>query len=167
MTTARATATASLLEGIAAGLATRIREVEAAQQRAGSFVRGPIVESSADQTERAAGDPAAASRDLILRVCRAVGVAANAELLTRLAQGDASDAALTEDSNGDPLVMWERVNELIQVGLARRDLSTGRVGLTASGAGVATVLDDLVRAVDRLLSVPKPLGMAGTARGSP
>lgn len=165
MTTAQATTPAALLEGIAAGLAARIRDVAAAQQRAGSFVRGPIVESGADQPERAAGDPGAASRDLILRVCRAIGVAANAELLASLAHGDASDAALAEDTDVDPLVMWERVNELIQVGLARRDLSTGRVGLTASGAGIATVLDDLVRAVDRLRSVPTPLGLAGTARG--
>lgn len=171
MTTPATTRSAStLVDAIAAGFATRIREVAAAHERASSFVRIPVAEAARavpDRVERTAGDPGRASRDLILRACRTIGVGTNAELLARLAGGDSNDAELSEWTNLDPIVMWERINELIQVGLARRDLTTGRVGLTAAGAGIAAVLDDLVQAVDRLLTAPKPLGLAVSTAGTP
>lgn len=172
MTAAGATPSSpsALVDAIAAGFATRIREVDAAYERASSFVRMPVAEGPRTVLDRVAhvvGDPGAASRDLIQRACRTVGVATNAELLARLSRGDSTDAELTEWANVDPIVMWERINELIQVGLARRDLTTGRVGLSAAGVGVAAVLDDLIGAVDRLLSVPKPLGLARSTRGTP
>lgn len=141
------------LEGIANCLATRIREIAAAQERSGSFVR-----SSAGGTAQEApgedGPPGfvGVAQDLLARLCRTLGVPANVALLTLLATGDRGDSELAVETGLDALVLWERVNELIQVGLARRDLSAGRVGLTLAGVGIAEVGQLLLMAVEQELN---------------
>ncbi|MHB8340855.1 MAG: hypothetical protein ACYDB7_06725 [Mycobacteriales bacterium] len=149
------------LRGIANSLATRIREIAAAQERSSSFVRSPAggaaLEGSGGGDLTSPSGLTAAARDLVVRLCRTLGVPANVELLALLAASDRGDAELAGQTGLDALVLWERVNELIQVGLARRDLSAGRVGLTSAGVGIAEIGQLLLAAVEQQLTSADPL----------
>lgn len=137
---------------LAAGLAARLADVQAVYQRSNSFVRIPGPATSVAETSTQG-----AARELLLRLCRTVGVADNAALLELLADGDCLRAELEQRTGRSALVLWEQVNELVQVGLARHDLSSGRVGLTAAGVALTDLGRQLVADIEASTLAPAAL----------
>lgn len=128
--------------GLAAkGLAARLADIDAVRARNASFVYQP-------GRDRAGGDDGGgtdehAARDLVVRVLARVGDPINDRILDRLAHGDASTAELAAVAGLPVAAVWERVNDLVQVGLVARSLEHDRAGLTATGAAFADLVAEL------------------------
>jgi len=126
---------------VAKGLAARIADVEATLQRYASFAfRTDAAPASAAGT---GGDAPAVARDLVRRALAALADPLNDRLVRRLAEGDATLAELADVAALPRLVVWERVNDLVQVGLVRHALEGDRAGLTVAGAALADLVDEL------------------------
>lgn len=131
------------LDAAARGLGGRLRDLQAAMERLDSFAfrtdeRGPA------GTE--AGDAAQASRDLVLRALRALSDPVNYRLLLRLREGDASIEELMTEVSLPRLGVWERLSDLLQVGLVQRSLEAGRACLAPAGAALVGLTEGLAEA---------------------
>jgi hypothetical protein len=122
-------------------LGARLAEVEAALERYGAFAFSP-----GQEAPPGSGDRIEAARDLVLRALRAATDPVNAALLRRLATGDATLAVLGEAVALPRLAVWERVNELLAVGLVGRSLEADAAGLTAAGVAMVALCEDAARA---------------------
>lgn len=123
-------------------LGARLREVEQAMERYGTFAFAPG--DAGPPAEAATGE--AAARDLVLRVLAAAAEPTNAAILRRLAEGDASLPALGTALGLPRLAVWERLNELVALGLAGRALERDSAGLTTAGAAMVELCDLAARA---------------------
>ncbi|MDQ3945360.1 MAG: hypothetical protein M3357_09470 [Actinomycetota bacterium] len=119
-------------------LGSRLRDLEAAVERFGSYSFAPG--EPAPPAALVAGEMAPAAREIVLRALRVAGDPAAYAWLQRLSGGDATLAELADLAGVSRLVAWERINDLVQVGLVARDLDGDRAGLTGAGR----VLVDLV-----------------------
>jgi len=138
-------------EALGKALGARLTEIEAAMERYRAFVftsgDTPGPPGSPDQDGPAdGGDRTEAARDLILRALRIAADPTNAALLRRLRDGDAPLTDLAELVRLPRLAVWERVNELVAVGLAGHTLETDSAGLTPAGAAVVVLCDEATRA---------------------
>jgi hypothetical protein len=79
----------------------------------------------------------------VLRALRVVADPLSWALLARLRTGDATASALAEVVGEPRVAVWERVNDLVQTGLASRALDGDVVGLTASGEGLVDLVEEL------------------------
>lgn len=122
---------------VAKGLSARLSDVAAARERHLSFVFAPGRDVVAD------GGGAAAARDLVRRALTVLADPVNDELVRRLADGDASVAELADVVGLPALAAWERVNDLVQVGLVRHALDGDRAGLTGAGQALAELVSEL------------------------
>jgi hypothetical protein len=122
-------------------LGARLAEVEAALERYGAFAFSP-----GQEAPPGSGDRIEAARDLVLRALRAATDPVNAALLRRLATGDATLAVLGEAVALPRLAVWERVNELLAVGLVGRSLEADAAGLTAAGVAMVALCEEAARA---------------------
>jgi hypothetical protein len=125
---------------VAKGLEARLADVDATIRRHRAFAFGP---ADPPPPARGAGDPLALARDLVRRALTAVADATNDRLLRRLADGDATLAELAAVADVPYGVVWERVHDLVQVGLAGHDLDGDRAGLTGAGAALVELVDEL------------------------
>jgi hypothetical protein len=127
-------------------LGARLAEVAAALERYGAFAFSP-----GQEAPPAAGDRTEAARDFVLRALRTATDPTNAALLRRLAGGDATLAALGQLVGLPRLAVWERVNELVAVGLVGRSLEADTAGLTAAGAAVVSLCEEAAQAASESL----------------
>ncbi len=118
-----------------------VRQLGAALRRYDAFVFRPGVDAGPAAPPED-GQPAAA-RAQVLRALRACADASGWQILERLAGGDATSGELGTLLRCPRLIAWDQVNELVQAGLAARDLEADAVGLTAAGRGMV----DLVQAL--------------------
>ena len=125
-------------------LGARLREIEAAVDRYAAFTFHPGEASPPPALQD--GEAGEAARELVLRALRTAGDPLNFRLLARLAEGDASLAELAEAAGVPRLVLWERLGDLVQGGLAARSLEGDRAGLTPAGRAVVELVTDAARA---------------------
>lgn len=130
---------------VAKGLAARVADVEATLDRYATFAFRP--DDGTTSTPPEDGDAEAVARDLVRRTLATLADAVNDRLLRRLAEGDASLAELAGITGLPRLVVWEHVNDLVQVGVARHALEGDRAGLTGAGAALAELIDELTMAI--------------------
>jgi hypothetical protein len=128
---------------VAKGLAARLADIEATMDRHASFAFR-LDEVSPAPRAPDVGEATAVARDLVLRALAAVSDPVNGALLHRLAQGDATLAELAEVVALPRPAVWERVNDLVQVGVARHALDGDRAGLTGAGGALVELVDELV-----------------------
>ena len=137
-----------LLSGLAGGLRRRVLDRSGAEARLADF--------AFREGAGGAGQPAldaAAWRYFIARTLAAAGEPGTLDLLERLSSGDATLESLARSSPGGPdagLVTVDRIGGLAGAGLVRRDLETGRVGLTTLGSAVLALVQDW----ERLAAMP-------------
>lgn len=130
---------------VAKGLADRLADIEAARERYSSFAFTP---GSAPPEAPVMGDDAdRGARDLVVRMLATLGDPANDRVVHRLVEDDATVTELAEITGLPPLATWERVNGLVQVGLARHELEGDRVGLTGAGRSMAELIGDIATRV--------------------
>jgi hypothetical protein len=126
---------------IGRGIGARLRQLGAALRRYDAFVFRPGVDAGPAAPPED-GQPAAA-RAQVLRALRACADASGWQILARLAGGDATSGELGTLLRCPRLTAWDQVNELVQAGLAARDLETDAVGLTAAGRGMVDLVEAL------------------------
>lgn len=124
-----------------AGLGGRLRELTLALRRYDAFVFRPAAggPESPPTDEESSG----AARDLVLRALAILADPDSYRMLRRLGVGDTASAELSRLAGQSRLVGWERVNDLVQVGLVGRQLDGDRVGLTAAGQAAMALVEEL------------------------
>jgi hypothetical protein len=125
-------------------LVGRLDEIAAALDRYAGFAFVP--DSEAARTAYAADEKREAARELVLRALRVAADPLNDRILRRLADGDATLGELSELVELPRLAVWERVSDLVQVGLAARALADDAAGLTAAGAVLLRLVDEAAAA---------------------
>lgn len=125
-------------------LAARLADVEATIDRYGSFAFRP--DDKAPPPTRADGDAIEAALDLVLRALRVLSDPLNHRMLVRLVEGDTPLDELSSLTGLPRLAVWERVNDLVQVGLAGRDLERDQAGLTGAGQALTSMVDEIAQA---------------------
>jgi hypothetical protein len=128
---------------VAKGLAARLADIEAARQRYASFAFVP----DGRPLPGGVSDTDAAARELVLRALHVLADPVNERLVRALADGDATVAALGALVALPDVATWERVNDLVQVGLARHAVDGDRVGLTGAGLALAELVAELTRRI--------------------
>lgn len=130
------------------GLGSRLRDLDVAMARYDQFVIGPAGSGSAGPADAggASTDALAAARWLVLVALRAAADPAGWALLARLREADTSTGKLAAELGRPRVVVWEQVNGLVQAGLAARAPDLDVVGLTAAGAGVVDLVEQLAEA---------------------
>lgn len=128
------------------GLGARLRDLQAAMDRLDSFAFRPG-ESDPAAAGPGAGEVVAASRDLVLRALGALGDPVNHRLLARLREGETSIEELMDEVSLPRLAVWERLSDLLQVGLADRSLEAGRACLAPAGEALVGLVERLASGV--------------------
>jgi DNA-binding transcriptional ArsR family regulator len=128
-------------------LAARLRDLEAAMTRFGTFAFTPGEE--APPPALAEGEAEAAARELVLAALRAAADPAGYKVLARLRQGDATIGELAQVLGVPRLVAWDRVAGLVAAGVVSRSLEGDRAGLTPAGAAVVELVEEAAAAAAR------------------
>lgn len=135
------------LEVVGRGLAARIRDLRAALDRLDSFAFRPGQESESPGGSESPGESERMARELVLRALRALSDPLNHDLLSRLAnEGGASVGDLQSAVSLPRLAVWERLSDLLQVGLVERSLEGDRAALTPVGAVLVRLVEDMTNA---------------------
>lgn len=130
---------------LADGLASRLGELEAALGRYSSFAFEPNEERLPSPAEQ--GDAHDSARELVQRALRTVSDPLNYRILERLAAGDATLEELSDLVGLPRLATWERVNDLVQAGLAARALAGDGAGATAAGQALHEWVEEVALGV--------------------
>lgn len=122
------------------GLWRRVRDVLLVAERVGSFT----FSEQQEEPERAALTDAeidAAAKDFVLRALAVTSDALNHVILTRSCTPDGVviDELAKELATGS-LVVSERVNDMLQLGLIARELDSGRARATPAGEAIVSVV---------------------------
>ena len=129
---------------LARGLAARLRDAVEAADRLASFAHDARP-GDAVASQLADGEELATAHDMVLRVLRAIGDALNHRILAAAAD-DAQGASLEGlacDLGLTRMALVERVHDLIQLGLAARDLPADTVVATPAGRGALELVTAL------------------------
>jgi hypothetical protein len=127
-------------------LAARIADLEAAMARADSFAYRP--DAGPERPEALeGGELQATARDMALGALRAAADPVGYTMLLRLAAGDATLDTLARESGLSRLATWERLNGLVQVGLAGRSYENDTAGLTPAGTAIVELVEGAAVAV--------------------
>jgi hypothetical protein len=130
-----------LITAIAAGLASRLRALVVALDRLDRLETG----SGTWLAGFADTELHAAATELSLRALRTVADPANFAVLQALAGDDAQPLSHLIDSTGlGRLALSERLNDLVQVGLATRLIDTDHAEITGAGASLIRLIDALI-----------------------
>lgn len=110
-------------------------------------------------TSQEDGDWDEAATEMALRALRVVADPANFRLLSRLVASTTAALADLESELGlGRLPTAERVNDLVQVGLAAHNIDTGQVQATPGGAALVRLVQDIAHATgERLKEAVKPV----------
>ena len=99
------------------------------------------------------GELAEAAREMTLRAFRIAADPANFAILAFLSARSTAPVAELEKASGlGRLALSERINDLVQVGLAGRNIDTDQVQGTAAGAALVGLIDNLSRATAKQLA---------------
>ncbi len=99
------------------------------------------------------GDLQTAATDMTLRALRAAADPTNFALLTFLATHTTAPMVELEKATGlGRLSLTERVNDLMQVGLAGRNIDTDQVQATAAGAALVGLINSVSEATAKKLA---------------
>ncbi len=110
-------------------MAKTIKEITMVMDRYDSFA----FQTSQQTTDQRATASVVDVRDFILRTMQRVGDPINYSILNKLAISQASIEQLSEVVSLDRLSVWERINDLLQLGLISRSLEMNLVTLTKLG----------------------------------
>lgn len=110
-------------------LESTIKEVIRVMDRYSSFA----FQSSQKTTNKMAVASAVDVRDFILRILQRVGDPINYSILNKLVDCQSSIEELMELVSLERLSVWERINDLLQMGLVSRSLEMNLITLTQSG----------------------------------
>ena len=143
------------LTELSTALALRLRDIARMLDRLDRLESG-TGEWLATQGEGALRE---AATDATLRALRAAADATNFAILTFLSAHTSAPMAELEKSTGlGRLALNERVNDLVQVGLAGRNIDTDHVQGTAAGAALVGLIESISEATaKRLAEVLQPV----------
>lgn len=137
------------LADLSTALALRLRDLVRMLDRLDRLESG----SGAWLTSQRPEDLAAASQEMTLRALRLAADPTNFALLGRLAAGVALTTAELEAATGlGRLTLGERLNDLVQVGLAARSVDTDQVQATQAGAALAGLISSISQATAQRLA---------------
>ena len=129
---------------IAAGIAGRLRGLALTLDRLDRLEAG--TETWLADFEKEELDLAAS--EMTLRALQAATEPPNYKILQALASQPAlSTKELTAAANQERLVLSERLNDLIQVGLSARLIDTDQVQITAAGAALVLLIQEIAEQV--------------------
>ena len=132
------------LGNIAAGVAGRLRSLVVVLDRLDRLESGSG-EWLADFAERELPEAATA---MTLRALRTASDPANYAILKALGAGESSKIGDLMAATGyGRLPLTERLNDLVQVGLASRLIDTDHAQITAAGAAMVDLIEQLVKQV--------------------
>ena len=132
------------LSNLAGGLAGRLHSLAMAIDRLDRLESG----SGEWQAAFVDGELDTAASELALRGLRTAADTTNYSILRNLAAADSASLGQLMQSTGlGRLVLSERLNDLVQVGLATRLIDTDHAQITSAGAGVVNMIDDLTSRV--------------------
>lgn len=142
-----------LISQIAGGLAGRLRALVMTQDRldrlesgSGQWREGFVAEEL----------PESASF-LTLRVLHTVGDPTNFTILQLLATADSQTIpALIAETGVGRLVLSERLNDLVQVGLVTRLIDTDHAQITAAGASIVRLVKQMANQIEETFLGQKP-----------
>lgn len=132
-------------EEIGRGFGRRLRELQATIDRYANFAFRPSG-AVAHAPEVTLGEEQEAAWDVLRRALATLGDTLALQLARRLAHGDTGQAELAVCLKLPRMVVWERVNDLVQAGLAARALDGDQVGLTQAGQGMLRLFEQIVAA---------------------
>jgi hypothetical protein len=143
------------LTDLAAALALRLRDLARMADRLDRLESGSG-NWLASQDEAALRE---AATDMTLRALRAAADPTNFAILKFLSAHTSAPIAELERAAGlGRLALSERVNDLVQVGLAGRNIDTDHVQITAGGAALVRLISDIGAATaQRLAEALQPL----------
>jgi len=99
------------------------------------------------------GDWTSAATEMTLRALRVVADPTNFAILTFLSKHTSAPMAELEKASGHGrLVLTERVNDLVQVGLAGRNIDTDHVQGTAAGAALVGLVNGISQTTAKKLA---------------
>jgi hypothetical protein len=134
---------------LSTALALRLRDLARLMDRLDRLESGTGGWLAAQRPE----DLAAASTEMTLRALRLAAEPANFALLNRLAGGAALATAELEQATGlGRLALGERLNDLVQVGLAQRNIDIDQVQATQAGAALAGLINAISQATAQRLA---------------
>ncbi|MBM4425181.1 MAG: hypothetical protein FJ030_17685 [Chloroflexi bacterium] len=141
------------LAELSSALALRLRDLARLADRLDRLESGTGEWLSA-QSE---ADWRAASTDIVLRALRTAADPANFAILTFLSAHSSAPMAELEQAVGlGRLALSERVNDLIQVGLAARHIDTDHAQGTAAGAALVNLINSIGETTAEKISNFKP-----------
>ena len=133
-----------LIASVAAGLASRLRALVAALDRLDRLESGSGIWLAGFAETELHG----AATELSLRALRTVADPANFAVLQALAGDESQPLSHLIDSTGlGRLALSERLNDLVQVGLATRLIDTDHAQITQAGASLIGLIDALITEV--------------------
>lgn len=128
---------------VAGGLAGRMRSLAIALDRLDRLESG----SGEWLSGFAEAELAEAAKALTLRALRTSADSANYAILAALADDSRAIDQLIETTGIGRLVLTERLNDLVQVGLATRMIDTDHAQITAAGASLVRLVDQIIAEV--------------------
>jgi hypothetical protein len=131
------------LELIGKALGARRAALAAALERLDSFAFQPAGDL---RTGAAVDEHDEVTRALVLRALRAAFDPNGWRVLTLLADSDSTTMQIATALGTPRIVAWEQVNDLVQAGLAGRELDGDRVAITDAGRGLAALVGRLTEA---------------------
>ncbi|MGH9002071.1 MAG: ArsR/SmtB family transcription factor [Acidimicrobiia bacterium] len=84
--------------------------------------------------------------DPLSRVFAALADPTRRDIVARLSTDDATVGELADRAGVSRLVAWERINDLVQVGLVARALEGDRAGLTGAGRLLVELVEEVAEA---------------------
>jgi hypothetical protein len=132
-------------EIIGAGLGRRLRDLLAALDRLDGFAFRAEVDGG-DGRDAADADLPGAAREMVLRALRTASDPVNDRIM-RLAVPDPVEVrTMARELSLPRAAAWERVGDLVQVGLAERSLDGDRMAITAAGRALLELVEELASA---------------------
>ena len=136
--------TEETISPLAEGLAARLRSIALALDRLDRLESGTGDWRAAFPD----GELPQAATELTLRAFHTASDASNYHILRHLAEGESTAvSALIEATEMGRLALSERLNDLVQVGLAARLIDTDHAQLTAAGAALYQLFDAVSQTV--------------------
>jgi len=136
------------LTNLSSALAMRLRDIARMMDRLDRLESGTGEWAASLKN----GELKSAATEMTLRALRVTSDPTNFTLLTFLATHEsASTADLEKSVSVGRLALIERVNDLIQVGLAARNIDTDQTQLTAAGAAVVELINSIADATAKKL----------------
>lgn len=134
---------------LSAALALRLRDIARTLDRLDRLESGTGEWLTAQDDAALAG----AAREMTLRALRAAADPTNFALLSFLAAHTSAPLGELERASGrGRLALNERLNDLIQVGLAARNIDTDQVQGTAAGAALVGLIESIGEATAKKLA---------------